>query len=150
MALAEHLVLLDAGRVLQRGAPLDVWSNPVSVAAADLLSDPGINVASIDALDGVVELDGIWRRRAGGEGPSRDAVLGVRPEHLRLVRRDGDVRITTRVALAETNGSETFLHVEAGALNWVAHLDGIHRFDEGATVDLWFAATDALVFESAS
>ena len=150
MALAEHLVLLDAGRLLQRGAPLDVWSKPVSVAAADLLSDPGINAASIDALDANLELDGMWRQRDGVDGRSRGAVLGVRPEHLRLARRDGDVRITTRVALAETNGSETFLHVEAGALNWVAHLDGIHRFDEGAAVDLWFAATDALVFESAS
>jgi glycerol transport system ATP-binding protein len=84
------------------------------------------------------------------DGQSRGAVLGVRPEHLRLARRDGDVRIAAWVALAETNGSETFLHVEAGALKWVAHLDGIHRFDEGAAVDLWFAPANALVFESAS
>ena len=148
MALAEHLVLLDAGRVLQQGAPLDVWRHPSSTAAADLLSDPGVNFARVEARGGMFVLDGVSRlpHTSGASGCA--TTLGIRPEHLRIAARAGDIRVASRVTLAETNGSDTFLHVEAGALGWVAHLDGIHRFDEGAAVDLWFAAEDALLFEA--
>ena len=148
MALAEHLVLLDAGRVLQQGMPLDVWRRPSSEIAADLLSDPGVNFARVAANDGVLEIDGVLRMSGVECSSWRRVTLGVRPEHLRIEARAGDVCVTSRVALAETNGSDTFLHVEAGPLGWVAHLDGIHRFDQGARVDLWFAAADALVFEA--
>jgi glycerol transport system ATP-binding protein len=148
MALAEHLVLLDGGRVLQQGAPLDVWRHPSSTAAADLLSDPGVNFARVETRDGTLELDGVLRLPRTSRASARGATLGIRPEHLRIEARAGDVRVASRVTLAETNGSDTFLHVEAGRLGWVAHLDGIHRFDEGAAVDLWFAVEDALLFEA--
>jgi glycerol transport system ATP-binding protein len=95
-------------------------------------------------LDGVLRLPRAPRLALGV------AMLGVRPEHLRIAARADDVRVASRVVLSETNGSDTFLHVSAGPLAWVAHLDGIHRFDEGAPVDLWFAAADALVFEGAA
>ncbi len=39
MAVADQLALMDAGRIIQTGAPDDVWMNPVSATAAKLLGD---------------------------------------------------------------------------------------------------------------
>lgn len=51
---ADQLALMDAGRIIQSGAPQDVWFNPVSETAARLVGD----VLACDAVvqDGKVEL----------------------------------------------------------------------------------------------
>jgi glycerol transport system ATP-binding protein len=149
LSLADHLVLLDRGRVLQSGGRQEVWLRPSSPAAADLLSDPGVNFARARRRGDELELDGAIRASASSHFLERDReiLLGIRPEHLRIARRDADLCIPGRVSLAETNGSDTFLHVEVGKLVWVAHVEGIRRFDEGAAIELFASPTDALRFE---
>ncbi|WP_417496184.1 ABC transporter ATP-binding protein [Maricaulis sp.] len=39
MAVADELALMDGGRIIQTGAPGEVWMNPVSATAAKLLGD---------------------------------------------------------------------------------------------------------------
>lgn len=75
-ALASRLVLLDAGRVLQSGAPAAVWGRPRTVRAAHLLGFPNIG-----ALPGA---------------PDNAPVL-VRPEGVHLVV-DGPLRGVVRSA----------------------------------------------------
>ena len=50
---ADQLLLLDAGRILQRGAPRDVLDRPASLEAARLLGVPNLFQATIAALDPV-------------------------------------------------------------------------------------------------
>jgi thiamine transport system ATP-binding protein len=49
-ALADRLVLLDGGRVLQTGAPHDVWRSPASSRVAELLGFT--NLVDVDARSG--------------------------------------------------------------------------------------------------
>jgi len=154
LQLAEHLILLDQGRVLQEGPPLDVWRSPADARAADLLSDPGVNFVRARSTEDGVELGAgagsrvhaVCRALAGRPAPF---ILGVRPEHLRSVQRGSDdLCLRARVTLAETNGSDTFVHAEVAGGGWVAHLDGIHRFDEGAALDLFVSPRDLLTFDT--
>ncbi|MGD0871806.1 MAG: ATP-binding cassette domain-containing protein [Bryobacteraceae bacterium] len=52
-AAADQLLLLDAGRILQRGASLDVLDRPASLEAARLVGVPNLFQASVAALDPV-------------------------------------------------------------------------------------------------
>ena len=52
-AAADQLLLLDAGRILQRGASRDVLDRPASLEAARLVGVPNLFQASVAALDPV-------------------------------------------------------------------------------------------------
>jgi thiamine transport system ATP-binding protein len=77
-ALADRLVLLDDGRVLQAGAPADVWQHPSSGRAAALLGFT--NLIDVAVTDGRAQT--AW----GDLGPATEAVRRalVRPEAVRL------------------------------------------------------------------
>lgn len=116
--LADEVVLLRDGVPLQTGTPLSLYESPVSVAAAELMSDPGVN-----------------RLRAP------DGLRVVRPEHLDLVpgngaRESAGHRFEMTVLSVETNGSETYLHGTVAGAHWVAKVPGLHRVAAGASVTL--------------
>jgi len=52
-AVADQMLLLDAGRIVQRGAPREVLDRPASLDAARLLGLPNVFQATIAALDPV-------------------------------------------------------------------------------------------------
>jgi glycerol transport system ATP-binding protein len=112
--LGDEVLLLANHRILQSGPPLAVYERPVSPAAADLMSDPGVN-------------------RFDDDGVTR----GVRPEHLSLEPWEGPGRqFTLAVLSVETNGSETYLHGTMAERHWVAKLAGLHRIEAGQQVIL--------------
>lgn len=125
--LGDDVVLLDDCRVLQSGPPLAVYEHPCSAAAADLMSDPGVN------------------RFRDGAG-----VGVVRPEHLTLTDPGGATRTFELAVLSvETNGSETYLHGTVRDDHWVAKLRGLHRIDPGARVTLYATEEAVLRFDGA-
>jgi glycerol transport system ATP-binding protein len=122
--LGDRLVLLDDHRFLQAGTPIDLYEHPVSPAAANLMSDPGVNVC----------------RRAG-------ARWIVRPEHLSLRPPSGPaVSFSLRVLSVETNGSETYLHGTMEGERWVAKLNGLHAPSVGDMVMLHLPQNALLEF----
>lgn len=125
--LGDEVVLLEDRRILQAGPPVAVYERPVSAAAADLMSDPGIN-----------------RFADGGE------LCAVRPEHLCLGPGEGGRRAFSMVVLSvETNGSETYLHGSVGQEHWVARLSGLHRIEAGEQVALNVPHDAVLTFPAA-
>jgi ABC-type sugar transport system ATPase subunit len=99
--LGDEVLLLDRHALVQVGSPLQVYQSPACSAAADLMSDPGINR---------------WRR---------DEILcAVRPEHLEVrPPRADDVVFSSELLSMETNGSQTYLHCLVEAEHWVATID---------------------------
>ena len=126
-ALADELVLMADHALLQSGSPLDVYRAPISVAAADLMSDPRVN------------------RLPDGKGV-------VRPEHLSLTMGSGsDLAFEAEVVGSETNGSETFLHCRPDGLgeaeHWVARLEGLVRVAPGSRASLYAPRENLMTFE---
>jgi glycerol transport system ATP-binding protein len=124
-ALADQLVLLDAHCLLQVGAPAQVYREPVSHRAAQLLSEQDLN-----ALGG-----GHW----------------LRPEHLSLeVPATHSFSTTLVVHGLETNGSQTFLHGARAEHPeeplWHARLDGMPAMAVGDAVPLHARSCDVLDF----
>jgi glycerol transport system ATP-binding protein len=130
LTLGGNIVVVDEGRVLQTGPTPSVYHHPATTKVAQVFSDPPINF-----LNGTIHSDGA---RLGQdieirlEGhirslPAGNYLFGVRPNHLFLSRvGEKDIEIRAKVALAEINGSETFIHVSHGDAQMVVQEDGIH------------------------
>ncbi len=127
MTMADKIVVLNAGRIEQVGAPLELYTNPRNLFVAGFIGSPKMNFIT------------------GPEAEKHGAhTIGVRPEHIR-VADDGIWEGV--VGLSEHLGSDSFIKVDVdgigvinvrgpGELN-VHHGDRIrlspagkiHRFD---------------------
>ena len=112
MALADRLVILEEGRIVQEGTPADVRRHPRSRFAADLV---GVNLFRGHAVGGVVHLDG------GGELVAADAPTGyvfsvVHPHAVALYRHrpEGTPRNAwrSRVQAVELVGDRARVEIE--------------------------------------
>jgi multiple sugar transport system ATP-binding protein len=115
MTMADKIVVMNAGRVEQIGAPLELYDLPSNLFVAGFIGSPAMNF-----LKGRIE-SGAFRAEGGAALPlpgkangssGRPAVYGVRPEHFQLNPQG----LPAIVHVVEPTGSETQVMVEfAGA-----------------------------------
>ncbi|MCB1882561.1 MAG: ABC transporter ATP-binding protein [Geminicoccaceae bacterium] len=138
LVMGGETILMDEGRVVQRGPTTAVFHRPNSVRAARVFSDPPMNLVPVTVEGGVARgaggfalpLTGHLARLGRG-----NATLGVRANHLflRPTAPDG-VPFTGTVEVAEISGSETFIHLGRGGLHLVVQEEGVHERPSGAEV----------------
>ena len=131
MTLAERMIVMNAGRMEQFGTPEEVYHRPATTFVASFIGAPPMNL-----LKGV-------------EGVREGALLGIRPEHLRVVDAGG---WPLAVETVEMLGAERLIYGRLGgpqgtwsilrmseteappapgqALHVVPLEDRVHGFDE--------------------
>mgnify|MGYP000905072381 FL=1 len=97
MAMADMIVLMDKGKIMQQGAPEDVYRDPDNIFAAQFIGTPSMNIYPL------------------GENGIR---IGFRPEKAMLSREPGNEALTRKceVLTREMLGSETIYKVQMGKL----------------------------------
>ena len=123
MTMGHRICIMNKGEVVQIGAPLDVYRNPVNTFVAKFLGSPPMNLLPVRTDAGP---DG-YRFGVGGTAWPADAwaadaiaalgghaLIGIRPEDLYgTTPRPGDNRIVplpaTTVAAVEPLGAETLV-----------------------------------------
>jgi multiple sugar transport system ATP-binding protein len=112
LSMADRIVVLAEGRVLQTGTPELIYNQPVSATVARQLGQPAINLVPVRRGNGYWHTaDGTPILPAANGSPDR-ALIGVRPEHL---TPDGGSH-DALVKLVEYMGPTTTLLVQwAGA-----------------------------------
>ena len=80
--------------------------------------------------------------------PSPSFTVGLRASALRVVAAPGDVILQAQVELAEISGSDTYVHVNTPVGELVAQLIGVHYFELGAAVTLYFNPAQLYVFDA--
>jgi multiple sugar transport system ATP-binding protein len=127
MTMADKIVVLNAGRIEQVGAPLELYNFPRNLFVAGFIGSPRMNLIE------------------GAEAASYNAhTIGIRPEHISV----GDGPWEGVVGLSEHLGSDSFLkvsvqgmgtltvrapgevHARHGDRVRLAPAGKIHRFDE--------------------
>lgn len=112
LAIGDHLVLLDGGRVIQAGSAAQLYAQPVSLAAARALSDVNLVPGRFDGgvLRTALGPVSVGARQANGT----DGIACFRPEHLGL----GPVGsgLAGRVEARVFRGASTLLTVAVPAL----------------------------------
>ncbi|WP_208508517.1 ABC transporter ATP-binding protein [Variovorax paradoxus] len=149
LLLGGHTAVMDAGELLQYGPTAEVFHAPQSLRVARAFSDPPMNLLAGTAAAGSVQLArGPALALALPESVAGAVTIGLRASALDVEAGEGDIALPGTVELAEISGSDTFVHVETAVGELVAQLTGVHRFELGASITLYFSAARAYVFDA--
>ncbi len=90
MTLAQRMIVMNAGRAEQVGAPLEVYAKPATTFVAGFIGSPAMNL--------------VPEERAG-----RKVLFGIRPEHLEPCA-EADAKFVIDVDLIEPLGADTLVY----------------------------------------
>ena len=147
LTMSDRLAVMNAGKILQVGSPLEIYETPDNRFVADFIGETNFLEARVEpGGDGapICRLEGGARLSLPGLTADGSVTLAVRPEKIELAARDpgrsaeaGDGgaggRLPGRVAEAVYQGTSTAYHVdlEAGGrilVRWANHEDGRLHF----------------------
>jgi len=149
LMLGGHTVVLDQGELLQHGPTLDLFYRPANIRVARALSDPPINTIHAEQqADGLLLAGSHGCSLKVAQNPDPNLLLGLRANCLHLQPQPGFTEIASRVELSEISGSDTYLHLSTSIGGLVMHLNGVHKFESGVMLAVYFNPQDALVFNS--
>ena len=132
MALATRIAVMNQGEMVQVGSPLDIYDRPATSFVAGFIGSPPMNMFD-GRLNGTENLEVVPRflgeavsgtrlRQIRDRAPSiGDAVVGVRPEHLKLVR--SEAASSAVVELVEPLGQDTYVYLRADDTPFIAVTD---------------------------
>ncbi len=157
MAVADRLVVLLEGEVVQKGPPEEVYAHPATTRVARLLGDPPINL-----LPATLRRDGD-RLAAAGPGfalplggglagrleqrSTGEVVIGVRPTDIG-VAREGDHGLRAEVYVYEPLGKHGILTARLGPNLVKVRLPGHTPFAPGEVIWLRVDTTRLYAFDS--
>src|ERR671915_1499297 len=90
MTLAQRMIVMNAGRAEQVGAPLEVYARPATTFVAGFIGSPPMNL--------------IAQERAG-----RQVLFGIRPEHLEPCAQS-EAKLLPEIDLIEPLGADTLVY----------------------------------------
>jgi multiple sugar transport system ATP-binding protein len=156
MTLADKIVVIKDGEVMQAGAPMDLYHYPKNLFVAGFLGAPSMNFSIVDIvkIDGehiTVKSDAIAETDVNAQGRSfaigDKATLGLRPQYLSIVDASA-ASMTGTVVLTERLGSETVLNIRlTDGSTMIAAIADDQIFDKGQSVGLAFDAAKAHLFD---
>jgi sn-glycerol 3-phosphate transport system ATP-binding protein len=131
MTLAQRMVVMNAGRVEQIGAPLEVYARPASTFVAGFIGSPPMNL--------------IPRERDG-----QRLLFGIRPEHLEPCAAS-EAMLSLDVDLIEPLGADTLVygHLDGQGARIAARLPASVTPPAGR-LPLRYRTSDAHYFDAAS
>ena len=151
MTLADRMIVMNAGRAEQIGAPMEVYDNPASIFVAGFIGSPAMNFLPGRVKGAVLEIgDGlsmpipVSMKEKMPEGAA--ITFGIRPEHLQI----GESGLPLTVDSAEALGADSLIHGKLGAHSVVVRCDGHAKFDVGAGLLVAPAADKHYYFETVS
>ncbi|WP_420863512.1 ABC transporter ATP-binding protein [Algirhabdus cladophorae] len=146
MTLADRIVVLKDGLIMQVGTPRELYESPDNVFVAQFIGSPKMNLLPCGASASGFTLAG------GGTGALRDASqatavqMGVRPEHISIVGA-GEGHCTGTVQISEYLGADYFFYVDCGELGVLTvRVSGASADLEGQTVGLKFEESNLHFF----
>ena len=152
MTLADKIVVLKDGEVMQVGAPLDLFHKPANEFVAGFLGSPKMNffdgtLAEISHGKAHFIGEDLGVRGAvlvGNKARGESARLGIRPQHLRL---DPKGKLKGKITLIERLGTETVVELQSpsGTPFRLATPDSL-TLSKGEEATFSFRAEDARVF----
>ncbi|MET3926788.1 sn-glycerol-3-phosphate ABC transporter ATP-binding protein UgpC [Devosia sp. 2618] len=151
MTMADKIVVMKDGYILQVGTPTDLYENPVDVFTARFIGSPSMNLVPASVAGGKLTLNGAtW---SGGAIPGDDGkvLVGIRPHDLVVAEAPGAGLTTTgEVVAVEPLGAETLVHLQLGDTAVVATAPGRVVPKIGSTLTVTAEAGSLYLFDAAT
>ena len=128
MTLADRIVVMRAGYVMQIGTPYELYYRPQNVFVAGFIGEPPMNFLRGAVTDGALSF-GETKLELGRKLPGikawegKEIVFGFRPEAVQLGKQENAYQITCGVELTEMLGDNTNVYVAAGKDHAILKVD---------------------------
>ncbi|MBC7623105.1 MAG: sn-glycerol-3-phosphate ABC transporter ATP-binding protein UgpC, partial [Aeromicrobium sp.] len=161
MTLAQRIVVLSGGNIMQVGTPDEIYNQPVSRFVAGFTGSPPMNFlqggleASRDAatvvLTGGVKLPlaSSWRSRLAGAN-GRDIEFGIRPEDISVEAGGERVAVSGTVVVAEPLGAETLVTFACAGGEVIARMPPSVNYRPGESVTIYVDMQKCHLFDRTS
>ena len=150
MTLADRIVVLNEGVIMQAGSPRELYNNPQNKFVAEFIGSPKMNLMPCREEGGQLSLLSAGIQNSGIPATGKGvAWLGVRPEHVTLCDPKQGM-LAGKVMVTEYLGSEQYVYVDCGFedvitvrvdpavectvgsdVGLMLAQDSLHLFDEG-------------------
>jgi multiple sugar transport system ATP-binding protein len=156
MTLADKIVVLRAGEVMQIGSPMELYHKPANLFVAGFLGSPSMNFLDVTVQDADADtakvtspsLDPVVVPARFGPFRKGDKLkLGIRPQYLTPTATPSDGQLHGRVALSERLGAETVIEIILrDGTRVIAALPRDAVFAPGEEVGLVFNSAESHLF----
>jgi multiple sugar transport system ATP-binding protein len=159
LTLADRVAVMRGGTVQQLDAPQTIYNKPKNLYVAGFIGSPSMNF-----LRGAIEGAGAKSKfvigaisvplhsyKADEELTARAAVLGVRPEHIRIngPAEDGaSENIPATVDIVEPMGADTLIWLTVEGQTMSARVESNERYEPGQKVKVRFRMNLASMFDA--
>lgn len=150
MTLANRIVIMNAGTIMQIGAPMEVYKHPKNIFVAGFIGSPTMNFIECRMLlqNGSLGLEGLGKtmvvpktlQERFAKSKDRQCILGIRPEHIydRALKEPfpNAEHHTASVEVVEPIGSEVILLMKVGSERLTASVDPQTRAQPSSAIEL--------------
>jgi ABC-type sugar transport system ATPase subunit len=161
MTVGQRIALMHEGKMQMLDTPSNVYNRPANVFTARFIGSPSMNIVEASYTKGtlvigrqVVWLPDMWSGLASRNESGR-LFLGIRPEHMALMRRHQDNTLEGIVRYVEDYGNRYGVYVQVDDMEFIAVSEGdipapgemvfirpdfdrIHLFDRATQVSLGY------------
>jgi multiple sugar transport system ATP-binding protein len=128
MSLADRIAIMHGGEIVQYDTPMRIYQDPATVFCGGFIGNPPMNFLPAHREEaGAYRIDG--STIPGPAAGPREALMGIRPEDLRIVEGGGAHRLSGEVGVLEPLGPHKLLIVRVGnqTIRVAAEPDGAVR-----------------------
>lgn len=138
MTMADRIVVMRDGRILQTGTPTELYENPTDVFTARFIGSPSMNLIAGRRNGSGVEL-----------APDGDILVGVRPHDLKVEEGTANgLSLTGTVTAVEPLGAETLVHLDVSGVSVIATAPGKVIPATGGTLSVSAPAGSLYLFDA--
>ena len=145
MTLATRVAVMKRGRLQQFDTPLNIYNHPANRFVAEFVGSPSMNF-----IDGKIDNGAFVSAsiRIPVTSPNRDEItIGIRPEHIRVLKEPQNGAIPATVYVTELMGNETFVFLSVGNNRLIARAPADFRAELESPVWLRIESEKAHFFD---
>ncbi len=150
MTLADRIVIMKDGHILQVGTPSQVYQEPKNIFVAQFIGAPSMNMLAGRVVDNGVALEAGPVIKIKPEGGSGEVTVGMRPSELRPVADGKPALLEGVVSVVEPLGPETLIYADVNGVEVIATVSGRTPPGPGDRVRLNIAKEEIHIFDSKS
>lgn len=156
VSLADRVIVMNAGKILQAGKPKEVFDHPANLFVADFMGFSNFIAGKVKNTDGSktrvvcsereLILTGI---NSTGFTPGDDVIISIRPENLILTEKNSENALTGTVKSVTYKGTVTRVEIkDIFAENVFFNIHGDESYKVGDAITVAFPSQKLLIYKN--
>jgi multiple sugar transport system ATP-binding protein len=166
MTMGDRICVMKDGQIMQVDEPLALYNRPANLFVAGFIGSPAMNFfhGSLRRRNGEMYFDlecsaagkislALPRAAAAHLHPhsGKSVVVGIRPENIRVTdRATPGTAIVARLEIAEPMGAETYLHLHAHSMSFIARVAPTGNYEPDQVVGISFDSAQLHFFDAST